>query len=131
MPKKVNSVTIANVDPRFKFRKKKLIQLVRSVLKKVGYLGVALSVVFVTDSEIKRLNQRHLNHAWVTDVLAFAHFRRRTSSSSRKVLAQRARSAFSNPKGVPSSFLGEVIISPKRAKIYSQKFNISYQEELV
>ena len=151
LSEKTNSVTIANADPRFKFRAKKLTQLVHSVLKKIGYRGVTLSLVFVTDSEIKRLNKRHLNHSWVTDVLAFPHFRRRTSSSSRtlseknvkffpksararargEVLAQEARSAFSNSTGAPSSFLGEVIISPKRAKIYSERFGIPYEEELV
>ena len=107
---KANSVTIANTDPRFKFRAKKLTQLVHSVLKKIGYRGVALSLVFVTDSEIKRLNKRHLNHSWVTDVLAFPFF---------------------NPAKIKNSFLGEVIISPKRAKIYSERFGIPYEEELV
>ena len=110
LSKKANSVTIANTDPRFKFRAKKLTQLVHLVLRKIGYRGVTLSLVFVTDSEIKHLNKRHLNHSWVTDVLAFPFF---------------------NPAKIQNSFLGEVIISPKRAKIYSERLDIPYEEELV
>jgi len=103
----MNSVAVSSSDSQFKFHKKKLVKLTQSVLKKLGYKSVQLSLVFVTDSEIKRLNKKHLNHSWVTDVLAFPF------------------------KGSNQNFIGEVIISPKRAKIYSQKFNISYQEELV
>jgi probable rRNA maturation factor len=108
--KRANSVTITSQDPRFKFHKKKLTQLIQSVLKQIGYRGVALSVVFVTDSEIKRLNKRHLNHSWVTDVLAFP---------------------FLNSKASVCPFLGEVIISPNRAKIYSRKISVSFEEELL
>lgn len=107
---KDNFITIANTDPRFKFKKKKLTRLIQQILKKIGYGGITLSVVFVTDAEIKRLNKRYLNHPWVTDVLAFP---------------------ISNSKDAPVSFLGEVIISPNRAKIYARETGISYEEELV
>ena len=106
--KKTNSVTITNTDPRFKFRKEKFNRLVQSVLKKLGYHGVTLNLVFVSDSQMKRLNQKYLNHNWFTDVLAFPA-----------------------PETDQNWYLGEVIISPKRAKIYAHKMNISYQDELV
>jgi probable rRNA maturation factor len=102
---KTNSVLILNRDPQFKFHRKKLTQFIKLILKTLGYRDKTLSLVFVTDSEIKRLNRAYLNHSWATDVLAFPYPR-------------------------TQKFLGEVIVSPKRAKLYSKKIHISYREEL-
>lgn len=113
--KRTNKVTVVNYVPHFKIRTKKLIDLTQIVLAKLGYRNTFLTLVFVPDAVIKRLNQRYLKHAWVTDVLAFP---------------------FSNFEGAPKvagtrSFLGEVIISPKRAQIYSKEFQVSAQDELI
>ena len=48
-----------------------LLRLIRTVLKAEGVTRAELSVVFVTDSQIKALNKRYLKHDRPTDVLAF------------------------------------------------------------
>ena len=113
--KRSNKVVVANHVPQFRIRTKQLIALTQVVLAKLGYRNTFLSLVLVSDAMIKRLNKQHLNHSWVTDVLAFP---------------------FSNSKGVPNvagihSFLGEIIISPKRAQVYSKEFQVPFQEEFV
>lgn len=68
-----------------------------------------LSLVFVSDSEIHRLNKKYLNHDWKTDVLAFPF----------------------PMAGNKHSFLGEVIISVDRARIQAKRYRVTFQEELM
>ena len=107
-----NSVLIASCVPSLRIRLKRLEALIQTVLSALGQRHVLLSLVFVSDVQIRRLNKRFLKHDWVTDVLAFPFFHRARRSG--KLL-----------------FLGEVIISPQRAKVESRRLQISFCEELV
>ena len=110
-----NIVVVTNFRSGFKIHLKKLGSFTHTVLKNLKFKQIVLSLIFVSDSAIKRLNQKYLNHSWVTDVLAFPF-----SGTIGEKLALKNR-----------SFLGEIIISPKRAKVYAKRFHIPFQEELV
>ncbi len=110
-----NVVVITNSHSGFRIHLKRLSTLTHTILKNLRLRRTSLSLVFVSDFIIKRLNQRYLNHSWATDVLAFPF-----SDSISKPFATEKR-----------SFLGEVIISPKRAKVYAQQFNIPFEEEFL
>ena len=113
--KRKNEIAIINRTSGFRVHLKRLNQLVHVVLGKLGYRGVCLSLVFVSDARIRHLNQRYLNHRWATDVLAFPY-------SNFPLLS----------KGLNNCpFLGEVIISPRRAQVYSRQLGISFAEELM
>ncbi len=103
-------VVITNSHSGFKIRLKKLSILVHAILKQLRLKRTSLSLVFVSDHVIKRLNRRYLNHFRVTDVLAFS---------------------FSTSSAEKQPFLGEVIISPMRAKVYAKQFKIPFEEELM
>lgn len=118
--KRLNRVIVTNRDPRQRVRKKKVAALAQRLLRELGCSKTFLSVVFVSDQRMKRLNKRHLNHPWTTDVLAFPldtpQTGRANSSASRRV--ERPR------------FLGELFISPQRARVQAKHFNVSVSEEL-
>ena len=106
-----NEVDIKNEHPLFRFRQKKLIQVVQIILKALKYKNTYLSLVFVSDRQIKKLNRLYLRHPWVTDVIAFPSSQPQTRKHP--------------------AFLGEVIIAPSRAKNYAQKNKLSIHEELL
>ncbi len=106
-----NQVIVSNCDLKFQIRKKAVGQLTLHILNHLRFKNTRLSIIFGTDFQIKKLNQRFLNHAWTTDVIAFPFL------------------------GVPlnqkkSIFLGDVFISPKRALIQAPLFQASFKEEL-
>ena len=112
--KHTNAVVVTNFLREFRIHPKRLSDLVHAILKKLGYRDTSLHLIFVSDAVIKRLNQRYLNHSWATDVLAFP---------------------FSNCMGAPEavctrSFLGEVVISPTRARVNSKRFQVLFVDEL-
>ena len=83
---------------------KRLKRFAEGILKKLRYRRTILSLVFVSDAKIKRLNQKHLRHSYATDVLAFP---------------------------MSGHFLGEVIISPRRARVQAKIFKATAREELL
>lgn len=87
---------------------KRLIELVLHIL---GRQGCSISVVVVSNSQIKRLNWRFLKHRYETDVLAFSMKESRV------------------PGEAP--FLGEVVISVEQAQKRAKEFGAAAQEELV
>ena len=104
MTRQEPSVLIADQTKRLKFRRQALQKFVLDVLKKLRHKKTAVSVVFVSDSKIKQLNKKHLRHSYATDVLAF-------------------------PMG--GHFLGEVVISPERARVQAKEFGATFHEELM
>ena len=108
-----NKIIIANeTHHTLGISPKKLKHFTETILKKLRYRNTVLSLVFVSDAKIKRLNQKHLRHSYATDVLAFPF------SSSKNHSKQ-------------PFFLGEVIISPKRARVQARIFKATFREELL
>ena len=101
--KAVNQVLVSNLDPKFKIRRKAVKSFALRLLHDLNYKNTKLSIVFMTDAGIKKINEEFLSHDWATDVLAF-------------------------PFQLP--FLGEIIISIKRAQVQAQRFDASFKEEL-
>ncbi len=99
----MNQVFIQNFDPKFHINLKAASSAASKILKVLKYRNVLLSIAFVSDQKIRKINYQYLNHNWATDVLAFS---------------------FRKP------FLGEVLISPARAKAQSKRFNSKFSEEL-
>jgi len=81
--------------------------LLKRILKHLGWSQAALSVVFVDDRKIRRLNRRYLGHDRPTDVLAFSQLE-----------------GIRPKQGV--SFLGDIVISlpttRRQARIYGNSF---------
>ncbi len=49
----------------------RFVDAARRILTEAGVRGGSLSLVVVDDDEMQRLNRRHLEHDWPTDVLSF------------------------------------------------------------
>lgn len=111
-----NAVLIADQTGQLRIWQMALKKFVHAVLKKLRYKKMTVSIVFVSDAKIKRLNQKHLGHSYPTDVLAFP--------SPPPFLPRRGG-------GNTPRFLGEVIISPQRARIQAKRFGASFEEELM
>ncbi|OGW87032.1 MAG: rRNA maturation RNase YbeY [Omnitrophica bacterium RIFCSPHIGHO2_02_FULL_46_11] len=109
-----NRIFIGNVSSGFNIHLKQTRRLIGGILRKLKLRKIWISFVFVSDSAIKRLNRRYLKHSWATDVIAFPF----SSGHSRQ---RKRNSVF---------FLGEIIISPKRAKLYAKKLGVPFSEEL-
>ena len=109
-----NEVVLVNRGAVLPIRLKETSQLTHLILKKLKLVKKSLSLVFVSNSIIKRLNQLHLDHAWVTDVLAFPF----------------AESIGGKHSESGRSFLGEVIIASRQAQTNARRFGVSLSEEL-
>lgn len=109
-----NQVAVASYDSRFRIRKQKVISFAQAVLRRLNLSRTFLSIVFVPDPQMRFLNRKYLNHGSTTDVLAFPFGYSQTRS----------------PRIRGTSFLGEVVVSPNRAQVYSKRLGISFNEEL-
>ncbi len=64
-------VEIVNAHPGKRIRKRSMVQLVRRVLKAEQARSGELTIVFVNDKEMKRLNKKFLSRTGTTDVISF------------------------------------------------------------
>ena len=113
-----NDVAISNHVRGSRIRHQEIEAVAQTALDKLGYKRTFLSLVFVSDRQIKRLNQRFLKHSWATDVLAFPFEPLLGKHRWVKKPAKQPR------------FLGEVMISLDRARIHAKRFRVSVCEEL-
>jgi probable rRNA maturation factor len=81
----------------------------RAVLREHKIEAYALSITFIADSDMSRLNRRALGRRGTTDVIAFD---------------------LADP-GSPAGAVGDVYVSFDRALAQSVEFNVSLREELV
>jgi probable rRNA maturation factor len=87
--------------------------------RELGLRKGAASVRFVTDAEMKRLNERFRNTAKTTDVLSFP-------SEDRT----RLRNLRMRTKELREAFLGDIAISPVVARRNAKGFDRSMSEEI-
>ncbi|HEX7896575.1 MAG TPA: rRNA maturation RNase YbeY [Planctomycetota bacterium] len=92
-------ISIANEQRRVPIPEADVRRVARRLLK-----GKSLSIAFVTDAAIRRVNRRFLGHDWATDVISF-------------------------PLG--TDLLGELVISAPYARAEARKRGISEKEELL
>lgn len=104
-------LSVANISRCYFLNKKKLKNLVRFIFRSVGVIEANLSIVFVTDSEIKRLNYLYRGKKRVTDVLSFS------MREGRRLKRD-------------ASILGDIAISVDRAKKQAKRFNSTFKKEI-
>lgn len=104
-------LSVVNISKCYFLNEKKLRDIVRFVLKSVGVFDANLSIAFVTDKEIKRLNCLYRRKKRPTDVLSF-------SMQEGKHLKK------------DSSILGDIAISVDRAKRQAERFNSTFKKEV-
>jgi len=104
-------VGITDLQTHLKVDKKGIRKKAEFVLKNMGEGKSELSLVFVTDSYIRKLNRRYRNIDSKTDVLAF-------SMREGKGLSKK------------SPILGDVVISTETAKREASKRNIPVHKEI-
>ena len=74
-----------------------------------------LTVAFIDDRKMRRLNKQFLSHDWPTDVLSFRYPGDETGRSG---------------KALQEPVIGEILIAPSRAKAFSKRLSAPYTEEL-
>ena len=92
-------IAIANEQRRVPIPEADVRRVARRLVK-----GRGLSIAFVTDAAIRRINRRFLGHDWATDVISF-------------------------PLG--TDLLGELVISAPYARSEARRRGISEREELL
>ncbi|MFH1655489.1 MAG: rRNA maturation RNase YbeY [Candidatus Omnitrophota bacterium] len=103
-------LTISNLQRRIVIRKEVIIQKVRRILHLQNKKEADLSIVFVNDKIIKKLNKAFLNKNRPTDVLAFD---------------------LSNKNQNRKSLNAEIIISAETAEKNSKNYKTSLQYEIL
>ena len=93
---------------RIPIARSRVADIARGVLRAEGVPAAMLSVSFVSNREIRRLNREHLGRDRLTDVIAFT-FR---------------------PSGKGAPIVGDVYIAPQVARASARANRISVMEEL-
>jgi len=101
------------------FSQKKLELTVAETIKKAELTrilkrDVLVSIGFVSESEIKKINKKYRNKNSPTDVLSFGDF-----NSKEELLEQ----------GKENIFLGELLVCPKDIEKYCQEKRIFFEKE--
>ena len=93
-------------DPSKKINKRRIHLLVNKLTKELNFSISFLEINFISSDDIQKINKMHLKHNYATDIITFSY------SSDLKNID------------------GEIIISIDDAKINSQKFKVSFFEEI-
>lgn len=89
----------------------------RRLLEREGVREGELSVTFLGDEEMQRMNRRYLGHDWVPDVLSFP--------------LQEAGPAGHDASGAPGSFMADVYVGIAQAERQARELGLPLDEELV
>lgn len=127
---------IVNQQRNVRFARKLLETFLQRVKKELGVQEFAVTVCFVSDDEIARMNKRFRKKTGPTDVLSFpADERRRILTRGRKRI--NAEGAEGTEKGgggraAPPTdiYLGDIAIAPETARRYAKKNGRSLSNEL-
>ena len=99
-------VDVSNAHRRYRIGKKQVGSYVQFVFKKERRKRGEVSVVFVDDRIIRKLNREYLSHDYVTDVISFPLTERR------------------------GEVQGEIYISADRARVQANRFGVRFGEEI-
>jgi probable rRNA maturation factor len=98
-------IHVFNAHPHYKRRRAGIIILLRRVLKGEAVDAATISVIFVDDRRMIKLNTEYLNHTYTTDVLSFP------LSDEEKIVD------------------GEVYVNLDQARRQAKEFNAALNEE--
>ncbi len=104
----VNNLTTSSIDEEF------LKRVAQIVLKSENKEEIGLSIVFIGQGKMRKLNKQYRGKNRVTDVLAFS---------------QKLKTKFIKPLGVKEG-LGEVVICLREVKKNAKKYNSRFEREL-
>ncbi len=107
----INNLTSYPIDEEF------LNKFCRKILKSEKKKEVQLSIAFISQKEIKKLNKKYLGKDIVTDVLAFP----KTEDLPRTIKVKKFQKM---------DILGEVIICPHKVNKNAKQFNVTFENEL-
>lgn len=96
----------------------KIRRTVRAILKQLGVAEARLSVVFVTDGEMRKINRTYLQHDYTTDVLSF-NLTAPVTGTARLPAALRS-----------AALEGDVIVCPAMARRQAKVYACAPQDEL-
>ena len=88
---------------------------VKHILKNLGFRTATLSILFVNDAEIKKLNRRYLKHNRPTDVMAFSQLE--------------GKPIFASPTTM--NYLGDIVISVETAARQAKEYDNPFWYELM
>ncbi len=106
-------VLIENRQKRTSISRAKLERWVRRILKLVGWHRAALSVLLVSDAEIRRLHRQYKGEDRATDVLAFGQMEGKSFPQ------------------VKAPLLGDVVVSVETAKRVGPQYGNRWDKELL
>ena len=104
-------LSASNISRCYFLNKKKLDSIVRFVLKSLGVNDANISIVFVSDREIRHLNFLYRKKNVPTDVLSFS------MREGKRIKRD-------------SAILGDVVISVDRARRQAKRFNSTFKREI-
>lgn len=102
-------ITLDNQQKKVSLNLPQIKQIIKTVLRHEGLKTATLSVVFVTDSQIKLLNKKFLGRGYATDVLAF-DLRDKETENLRGDVIISLDTVLRNSKIFNSSFAQEVVL---------------------
>jgi probable rRNA maturation factor len=108
-PRKLASIEITGLPPGLKTVQPAVLKAVRAVLRQHGVKHYALSITFVGDRRMTRLNREALGRRGTTDVIAFDL----------------------SEQGLPAGTVGDIYVSLDRARHQSAAYGVSLREEVL
>ena len=103
-----HSVHVSSDDVRLPVARERLAALVRGVLRAEKVREAMISLAFVSDREMARLNRRHLGHAGATDVISFGFV----------------------PTGPNAPIVGDIYVCPAVARENARREGVGVREEI-
>lgn len=104
-------VKIKNQQKQIRISQKRIREVVREILKDLGYQKWEISILLVDDHQIKKLNQEYLHRNRPTDVISFSQI----------------EGEFSH---INTYLLGDVVISVETAKRQAREVHATLLDEI-
>ena len=104
-------VRIKNQQKQIRISQKRIREVVKEILKDLGYQKWEVSILLVDDQQIKKLNKEYLGRSRPTDVISFSQIEGECSH-------------------INTHLLGDVVISVETAKRQAKENNIILQDEI-
>jgi len=104
-------VRIRNLQKRIRISQKRIREVVREILRDLGYQKWETSILLVDDQQIREINKKYLNRNRPTDVISFSQV---------------------EGEGTPENthLLGDVVVSLETAKRQAKESHTSLQDEV-
>lgn len=112
---------ILNHQRRMRLALQPLSKFAERVQRELGFPQQSVTICFVSDPAIARMNRKFRDKPGPTDVLSFP-VRRRRARRSTSLTGGRRRNA--------NAYIGDIVISPETARRYAQKHSRPLMAEL-